>query len=29
VVALFKQALGNLARLIGGTEYGMTSVSRV
>jgi hypothetical protein len=29
VVTLFKQALGNLARLIGGTEYSMTSVSRV
>jgi len=24
-----KQALGNLARLIGGTEYAMTAVSRV
>jgi Polyketide cyclase / dehydrase and lipid transport len=28
VVALFRQALGNLARLIGGTEYAMTEVSR-
>ena len=29
VVGLFKQALGNLARLIGGTEYGVTTVNRV
>ncbi len=29
VVAVFKEALGNLARLIGGTEYAMTAVSRV
>lgn len=29
VVAGFKQAMGNLARLIGGTEYAMTKVSRV
>ena len=28
VVALFKQAMGNLSRLIGGTEYSMTTVSR-
>ena len=29
MVAVFKQALGNLARLVGGTEYAMTAVSRV
>jgi len=29
VVAVFHQALGNLARLIGGTEYAMTAVSRI
>jgi hypothetical protein len=29
VVAAFRQALGNLARLIDGTEYAMTTVSRV
>ena len=29
VVAIFKQAMGNLARLIGGTEYAMTAVSHV
>jgi hypothetical protein len=29
VVAVFKQAMGNLARLIGGTEYAMTTISRV
>jgi hypothetical protein len=28
VIALGKQALGNLSRLIGGTEYVMTTVSR-
>ena len=28
VVALFKQAFGNLARLIGGTVYAMTAISR-
>jgi hypothetical protein len=29
VVTIFKQALGNLARLIGGIEYAMTAISRV
>jgi hypothetical protein len=29
VVTLGKEAMGNLARLIGGTEYAMTQVSRV
>jgi len=29
VVSVFKQALGNLARLIDGTEYAMTAVSRI
>ena len=29
VVTLGKQALANLARLIGGIEYAMTTVSRV
>lgn len=29
VVAVFKQALGDLAHLIGGTEYAMTAVHRV
>jgi hypothetical protein len=29
VAAVFKQALGNLARLIGGTEYAMTTVNRI
>jgi len=28
VIAVFKQALGNLARLVGGTEYAMSAVSR-
>jgi hypothetical protein len=28
VIALCKQALGNLSRLIGGTEYAMMAVSR-
>jgi hypothetical protein len=28
VTAIGKQAMGNLARLIGGTEYDMTMVSR-
>jgi hypothetical protein len=28
VIALGKQAMGNLSRLIGGTEYAMTTVSR-
>ena len=28
-VTVFKHALGNLARLIGGTEYAMTAVSRL
>ena len=28
-VTTFKHALGNLARLIGGTEYAMTAVSRL
>jgi hypothetical protein len=29
VIALGKQAMGNLSRLIGGTEYAMTTVSRL
>ena len=29
VVAVFKQAMGNLARLIGGAEYAIATVSRV
>ena len=29
VVTVFKQAMGNLARLVGGTAYAMTAVSRV
>jgi arylsulfatase A-like enzyme len=29
VIALGKQAMGNLCRLIGGTEYAMTTVSRL
>ena len=28
-IAVFKRALGNLAHLIGGTEYAMTAVSRL
>ena len=28
-VGVFRRAMGNLARLIGGTEYAMTTVSRV